>query len=81
MRIQVNARNRGYEFDAHPGEKVLYAGLRAGIALVTGSVVAQPATSRLAVATEAWMKTRLVSFMVTPSRVCHSGIGDGHETT
>jgi toluene monooxygenase electron transfer component len=33
MRIQVNARNRGYDFDAAPGEKVLYAGLRAGIDL------------------------------------------------
>lgn len=33
MRIQVNARNRGYEFDAAPGERVLYAGLRAGIDL------------------------------------------------
>jgi toluene monooxygenase electron transfer component len=33
MRIQVNARNRGFEFDARPGEKVLYAGLRAGIDL------------------------------------------------
>jgi toluene monooxygenase electron transfer component len=33
MRIQVNARNRGYEFDARPGESVLYAGLRAGIEL------------------------------------------------
>jgi toluene monooxygenase electron transfer component len=33
MRIQVNARNRGYEFEAAPGEKVLYAGLRAGIDL------------------------------------------------
>jgi len=33
MRIQVNARNRGYEFDARPGEKLLYAGLRAGIEL------------------------------------------------
>ncbi|MGH8709009.1 MAG: 2Fe-2S iron-sulfur cluster-binding protein, partial [Burkholderiales bacterium] len=33
MRIQVNARNRGYEFDARPGEKVLHAGLRAGIDL------------------------------------------------
>jgi toluene monooxygenase electron transfer component len=33
MRIQVNARNRGYEFDALPGERVLYAGLRAGIEL------------------------------------------------
>jgi toluene monooxygenase electron transfer component len=29
----VNARNRGYEFDARPGEQVLYAGLRAGIEL------------------------------------------------
>jgi toluene monooxygenase electron transfer component len=29
----VNARNRGYEFDALPGERVLYAGLRAGIDL------------------------------------------------
>jgi toluene monooxygenase electron transfer component len=33
MRIQVNARNRGFEFVARPGEKVLYAGLRAGIDL------------------------------------------------
>jgi toluene monooxygenase electron transfer component len=33
VRIQVNARNRGYEFEALPGEKVLYAGLRAGIDL------------------------------------------------
>jgi toluene monooxygenase electron transfer component len=33
MRIQVNARNRGYDFDALPGEHVLYAGLRAGIDL------------------------------------------------
>ncbi|HEY4350712.1 MAG TPA: 2Fe-2S iron-sulfur cluster-binding protein, partial [Paraburkholderia sp.] len=33
MRIQVNARNRGYEFEALPGERVLHAGLRAGIAL------------------------------------------------
>lgn len=29
MRIQVNARNRAYQFDAADGEKVLYAGLRA----------------------------------------------------
>jgi toluene monooxygenase electron transfer component len=33
MRIQVNARNRGYDFDALPGERVLYAGLRAAIDL------------------------------------------------
>jgi toluene monooxygenase electron transfer component len=33
MRIQVNARNRGYDFEARPGEKVLHAGLRAGIDL------------------------------------------------
>ena len=33
MRIQVNARNRGFEFAAAPGEHVLYAGLRAGIDL------------------------------------------------
>ena len=33
MRIQVNARNRGYEFEARPDESVLHAGLRAGIAL------------------------------------------------
>jgi toluene monooxygenase electron transfer component len=33
MRIQVNARNRGFEFDALPGEQVLYAGLRSGIDL------------------------------------------------
>lgn len=29
MRVQVNARNRAYHFDAAPGEKILYAGLRA----------------------------------------------------
>src|SRR5918994_205231 len=33
MRIQVNARNRGFDFEALPGERVLYAGLRAGIEL------------------------------------------------
>jgi toluene monooxygenase electron transfer component len=33
MRIQVNARNRGYDFEAQAGERVLYAGLRAGIDL------------------------------------------------
>jgi toluene monooxygenase electron transfer component len=29
----VNARNRGFEFEAAPGERVLYAGLRAGVDL------------------------------------------------
>ncbi len=29
MRVQLNARNRAYQFDAAPGEKILYAGLRA----------------------------------------------------
>lgn len=29
MRIQVNARNRAYRFEAAAGEKILYAGLRA----------------------------------------------------
>lgn len=29
MRIQINARNRAYQFEAAPGEKILYAGLRA----------------------------------------------------
>jgi toluene monooxygenase electron transfer component len=33
MRIQVNARNRGFEFDARARESVLYAGLRAGVDL------------------------------------------------
>lgn len=33
MRVQVNARNRAYEFDAQPGENILYAGLRARIEL------------------------------------------------
>ena len=33
MRIQVNARNRGYDFDARAGERVLYAGLAAGVDL------------------------------------------------
>ena len=35
MRIQVNARNRAYQFEALPGEKILYAGLRAEIDLPT----------------------------------------------
>jgi toluene monooxygenase electron transfer component len=33
MRIQVNARNRAFQFEAAPGEKILYAGLRAQAAL------------------------------------------------
>jgi len=33
MRIQVNARNRGFEFESRTRESVLYAGLRAGIDL------------------------------------------------
>lgn len=33
MRVQVNARNRAFHFDAAEGEKVLYAGLRAKIGL------------------------------------------------
>jgi len=33
VRIQVNARNRGYQFEAGPGERILYAGLRAGVDL------------------------------------------------
>jgi toluene monooxygenase electron transfer component len=33
MRVQINARNRAFEFDAAPGEKILYAGLRARIDL------------------------------------------------
>src|SRR5207245_8955164 len=35
VRIQVNARNRAYQFEALPGEKILYAGLRAEIDLPT----------------------------------------------
>ena len=33
MRIQVNARNQGFEFEARGRESVLYAGLRAGVDL------------------------------------------------
>ena len=33
MRIQVNARNRGFEYEARARESVLYAGLRAGVDL------------------------------------------------
>src|SRR5271165_7464597 len=33
MRIQVNARNRAYQFEAKAGDKVLYAGLAQGIDL------------------------------------------------
>ena len=29
MRVQVNARNRAFHFEADKGEKILYAGLRA----------------------------------------------------
>jgi hypothetical protein len=37
--------------------------LRTAIALETGSVVAHPAASKLAVAAEAWMNVRLVSLI------------------
>ena len=33
MRIQVNARNRAFQFDADADEKILFAGLRAGVDL------------------------------------------------
>ena len=33
MRVQLNARNRGYDFEAAPGERLLYAGLARGISL------------------------------------------------
>ncbi len=33
MRIQLNARNRAYHFEADPGARVLYSGLAAGINL------------------------------------------------
>jgi toluene monooxygenase electron transfer component len=33
MRVQINARNRAYDFEAEPGEKILFAGLRARIDL------------------------------------------------
>ena len=33
MRIRINARNRGFQYEAAPGEVVLYAGLAAGIDL------------------------------------------------
>lgn len=33
MRIQVRARNRAYDFEAADGEKILFAGLRAGVDL------------------------------------------------
>src|SRR5438105_14400220 len=33
MKIQVNARNRAYQFEAAPGERLLYAGLAEGIHL------------------------------------------------
>jgi toluene monooxygenase electron transfer component len=33
MRVQLNARNRAYEFEAEPGEKILFAGLRARVDL------------------------------------------------
>lgn len=33
MRIRINARNRGFQYEAAPGERVLYAGLAAGIDL------------------------------------------------
>ena len=33
MKVQLNARNRAYEFEAEPGEKILFAGLRARVDL------------------------------------------------
>ena len=33
MRIQVNARNQSYAFEAAEGEKILFAGLRQGVDL------------------------------------------------
>lgn len=33
MRIRINARNRGFQYEAAPGETVLYAGLAAGVEL------------------------------------------------
>jgi toluene monooxygenase electron transfer component len=33
MRIRINARNRGFQYEAMPGQAVLYAGLAAGIDL------------------------------------------------
>lgn len=33
MRVQLNGRNRAYEFEAAPGEKILYAGLRSRVDL------------------------------------------------
>src|ERR1041384_7956249 len=33
MRVQVNARNRAFQFETASGEKILYAGLRAKIGL------------------------------------------------
>jgi toluene monooxygenase electron transfer component len=33
MRIRINARNRGYQYEAAPGESLLYAGLAAGVEL------------------------------------------------
>lgn len=33
MRIRINARNRGFQYEAQPGEPVLYAGLAAGVEL------------------------------------------------
>lgn len=33
MQVHVNARNRGYAFTAEPGERILHAGLRAGVEL------------------------------------------------
>jgi len=33
MKIQVNARNRAYQFETTEGEKILYAGLSEAIGL------------------------------------------------
>jgi toluene monooxygenase electron transfer component len=33
VRVELNARNRAYEFEAAPGEKILYAGLRSRVDL------------------------------------------------
>jgi toluene monooxygenase electron transfer component len=58
MRVQVNARNRGYDFDARPGEKLLHAGLRSGIDLPyecsTGTCGTCKATLVSGRVTDAW---------------------------
>jgi toluene monooxygenase electron transfer component len=72
MRIQINARNRGYDFDARPGEKLLHAGLRSGIDLPyecsTGTCGTCKATLISGRVTDAWREAPGKKYLKAGSR-------------